>query len=522
MDWVNEETGTGVLLADSSQKVLSIGPEFTRISGLEEAAVYTMRSSEIVRLLQERSDEMSVRTIPLTDKEKVYQLDLIMVRQIGEQRRQDDIIRRLAFQDPLTHLPNRMCLNRCLQSVLTNMRKKDMLAAVLFLDLDRFKAINDTLGHAAGDELLKEAAHRLQNCLRKGDHISRLGGDEFICVLVNLTDQAEAEHLAKKIISRMTDPFLLQGKEFYVTASLGISVYPYHGDEGETLIANADAAMYRAKSEGRNKYKLFSYEMNALSFEKMLLEQSLRKAIQNDELLLHYQPQVDIETGQIIGVEALVRWMHPEFGLIAPSEFIPLAEEIGLICDLGYWIMLSACQQSKAWHESGLPPVVLSVNVSASQFQHHDFLSQVDTVLELSGLEPQWLQLEITESVLVQEVEQTVERLNELKRRGIQIAVDDFGTGYSSLSYLKKFSIDVLKIDRVFIRDIVHNSNDQAITNAVIRLAHDLNLKVVAEGVEFQEQLECIKTPQCDAMQGFLFSAPLPPKEMEKLLYSSR
>lgn len=509
----------GSILLDAEGSVVSVSPNLHSLLELPDIILWSMPKSEIQALLSLGIPGLTGEFTPLLDQEGKLVQELFTIRRtLQDQDTSNEKLRYLAYHDPLTDLPNRMCFHRCLNRVIKKAEARRGIAAVLFLDLDRFKSINDTLGHAVGDLLLQEVSDRLKDCLHREDYLSRMGGDEFTCVLSNIRDQAEAEQAAGHMIASLSKPFILQGKEYTVTTSIGISLYPYHGDDVETLLTNADTAMYRAKENGRNGYKFYSHEMNAVSFEKLLLEQSLGKAIGQEELRLYYQPQVDIATGEVVGLEALVRWQHPEFGLIPPSEFVPIAEESGLIVDLGRWVLLAACRQAMEWRQLGLPPVKMSVNVSAKQFFRDEFTTELLSILKETGMAPDGLELELTETALIQDVQQTIDKLIRIRALGVKIALDDFGTGYSSLLYLKRFPLDVIKIDRVFIRDIAENANDQAIAQAVIRMAHDLNLKVVAEGIETKEQLDQIRKPHCDIMQGYLFSRPVPPEEILRLL----
>ena len=518
MEMYSEMFNIGVLLADREGRALTADPVFCRLAGLRLGDPAGMRLPDLIARIEAHAPDAQHRTIRMPGESGREAHFALIVRQPEAPDCPEEEIRHLALHDPLTDLPNRRYLHQHLEAILKKSRSTGGQSAILFLDLDRFKAINDTLGHAAGDRLLQEAAKRIRACLRAGDRIARVGGDEFVCVVPDVASERDAADVAARIIEQMSRPFLLSGQEMYITTSIGVSLYPYHGDDFETLIANADTAMYRAKQEGRNEYRIYAYEMNAMSFEKMLLEQSLRKAIAEDELLLYYQPQVEVDSGRVIGLEALVRWQHAEFGLIPPSEFIPIAEETGLIVPLGNWVLKQACMQSKRWQEEGRLPIKVSVNVSARQFQHPEFVSCVAAIVDLTGMRPELLELEITESIFIQDVNATIAKLNELKRMGLRIAVDDFGTGYSSLNYLRQFPLDVLKIDRAFIRDIAHNAHDQAITDAMIRLAHDLGLLVVAEGVETVEQLARVSKPRCDIVQGYLYSVPLPPDRIGEWL----
>lgn len=419
--------------------------------------------------------------------------------------------------DALTNLPNRVLFEDRLTLALAHAAQERKMLAVTFVDLDRFKTIVDTLGHGVGDDLLRQVANRLAACLPPDGTLARLGGDEFV-VLLPLIDRADkAVQLAHQFIEALQPAFQSNGHELHLTTSIGISLYPYDGEEAETLLKNADTALYRAKERGRNNYQLYTPAMNARAFERLAMENSLRKALERREFLLHYQPQVDAKTGVIVGVETLLRWRHPDLGLVYPSEFIGLAEETGLIVPLGTWVLRTACAQNKAWRDAGWPLISVAVNLSSRQFQNHHLVEMISQILEETGLDPAALELEITESVAMQNADYSSVLLRDLKRRGIQIALDDFGTGYSSLSYLKTFPIDTLKIDQSFVRDLTEDSNDAAIANAIIVLAHSLKLQVVAEGVENATQARFLEEHGCDRWQGFMVSHPLSASAFEAL-----
>jgi diguanylate cyclase (GGDEF)-like protein len=384
------------------------------------------------------------------------------------------------------------------------------LVALLFLDLDRFKAINDTLGHLVGDELLVAVSNRLKTCVRKIDTIARLGGDEFTIVIEEVATPFDAELVCRKIIKTLEVPLEIQGQEIYATTSIGVTFFPSDATEVTGLIRNADAAMYRAKDEGRNKYHLFTSDLNARAVERLSIESALRHAISRDELFLCYQPKVNLQTGEVLGVEALLRWQHPHRGLVSPVDFVPIAEETGLIVPIGEWVLRRACEDALRWSRCGIDSVKVAVNLSARQFRQGDILKMVEGLLYELRFDPNQLELEITESLLMDDPEASRVALYDLKALGLTIYLDDFGTGYSSLAYLKKFPIDGLKIDRSFIRDIPGDPDDEAITRAIVALSQALRLKVVAEGVESQAQLDFLNLEGCDEVQGYLFSKPLP------------
>ncbi|HZR68226.1 MAG TPA: PAS domain S-box protein [Burkholderiales bacterium] len=428
----------------------------------------------------------------------------------------------LAQFDSLTGLPNRHLFRDRLMQAMARARRSGKAMAVLFIDLDRFKLINDTLGHGAGDRLLKEATGRLRSCVRSSDTVGRFGGDEFGAIITDLAKPADASLVAQKIIDALARPFQLDGHESYVTASVGITLFPADGEEAGTLIMNADAAMYRAKEQGRNTYQYFTREMNERAMQRVTMESALRRAIERREFLLHYQPKVSITTGEVCGFEALLRWQHPESGLVPPLQFIPVLEDTGLIVAVGEWVITEVCEQIARWSRDGfrVPPV--AVNLSARQFQQKGLEETVAGALRASGIDPKLLQFELTESLLMKEPEVAARTLRGLKEIGVTLSVDDFGTGYSSLSYLKRFPIDALKIDRAFIRDVTVDPDDAAITFAIIGLAHSLKLKVIAEGVETRDQLDFLETHGCDEMQGFLFSRAVSAEECARMLREKR
>lgn len=426
-----------------------------------------------------------------------------------ERKQAAETIRHLAYHDSLTSLPNRMLFrDRFLHALALAHRKKEMLA-MLFLDLDRFKKINDTLGHAAGDRLLQAVAERLKKTLREGDTIARLGGDEFMILLSGVKAVEDAAKVAEKILYAIRPSFRIDGHELHITTSIGISLYPYDGQDTDTLVKNADIALYRAKEYGRNNYQLYTAAMNARAFEQLALENSLRRALEREELFLMYQPLIDLKTRTISGLEALVRWQSPNGQIHPPDTFIPLAEDTGLIVPMGEWIFNTACRQIKLWQSQGLEIYPVAVNLSARQFQQQNLIGEISKALEEHQVEPQYLAIELTESTILKNADLAIDTLREFKLMGIQISIDDFGTGYSSLSYLKRFPVDALKIDRSFVNDCIENADDAAIVSAIISMAHSLKLQVVAEGVETGSQLEFLRTQNCDKMQGYLISPPM-------------
>jgi len=426
----------------------------------------------------------------------------------------------LARHDVLTNLPNRTLLDdRMAQAIALALRNGTRLA-VLFVDVDGFKHINDSLGHAIGDALLQAVATRLLACVRGSDTVARRGGDEFVIVLSQLEHADAASLIAEKVLASVAVPTVLANHVLHVTASVGVSLYPDDGEEAEALLHAADAAMYHAKERGRNNYQFFTRQMNARAAARRSLEVSLRKAVPRQEFMLQYQPKFNLETAGMTGVEALLRWHHPTRGLIAPGDFVPIAEECGLILPIGRWVLREACRQARAGQDEGLRPVAMAVNVSAIEFRAKGFLEHVATILRETGLAPRYLELEVTESVLMAQVDSTAAVLRALKDLGVQLAIDDFGTGYSSLSYLSRFPIDTLKIDRTFIHGMTAVGHDAAIINAIIAMGHSLNQRVVAEGIETVEQRVLLHTHRCDDGQGFYFSYPVAATECADLLRS--
>ncbi|MDC4203907.1 MAG: EAL domain-containing protein [Candidatus Manganitrophus sp.] len=439
-------------------------------------------------------------------------------RDVTDWKRAEERLIELAHFDQLTGLPNRTLFQDRLRQALPQASRNGKLVALLFLDLDRFKLVNDSLGHTVGDLLLKEAAGRLTRCVRKSDTVARLGGDEFIVILTNITSVHDAAKVAQKILDDFSRPFGLQGPELFVTPSIGITLYPFDGDDIDLLLKNADTAMYRAKQMGRNNYQFYSAEMNTATIAQLTLESSLRYALKREEFLIHYQPQVDLKTGRITSVEALLRWQHPSLGLVSPQEFIPIAEETGLIVPIGEWVLRTACAQAAAWQKANLPLMHMVVNLSIRQFKQPQLIETVERILGETGLSARHLGLELTESMLMENEERTVATLTQLNKLGIQISIDDFGTGYSSLRYLKCFPIHILKIDQSFVREIETNATDAAIVTSIIALARNLGLRVVAEGVESAAQLKFLRANGCDGMQGYYFSKPLSSEALEKKL----
>jgi diguanylate cyclase (GGDEF)-like protein len=436
-------------------------------------------------------------------------------RDITDRKSAEARISYLATRDPLTELPNRVLFNDRLEQGIVAARRSHQSLALMFIDLDRFKNINDSLGHQVGDLLLKEVAARMQACVRKGDTLSRLGGDEFVVTLEGLQQAEDAAQVAGKIIQALARPCEIAGHTLTTSCSIGISIFPEDADDDRTLMKNADTAMYHAKEKGRNNYQFFSPEMNVRAVERHNLETALRLALERQEFTLHYQPQVDIRSGKVIGVEALLRWHHPERGLLSPATFIAVAEESGLIEPLGQWVVRTACERARAWQDAGYPIIKMAVNISARQLNKpREFSRHLSRTLATTGLDPRYLELEMTESLLLHNADENIAVLRKLGQDGVRIAVDDFGTGYSSLAYLRQLPIDTLKIDRSFVRDLETDPEDAAIIQAVVAMAHSLGLQVTAEGVETHGQLTALGRIGCDEYQGYLFSKPLPAVEL--------
>jgi len=427
----------------------------------------------------------------------------------------------LTYHDTLTNLPNRDLFNDRLQQSIREYRRLERPVGVLMLGLDRFSKLNDTLGHHAGDELLKECAQRLRDCLREHDTVSRYSGDTFAIVLPNLQEARDVARIATKIIEYMNQPFQIEGLELFVTVSIGITVFPIDTHDAETLIKNAEATMYQVKQQGGNSYQYYETSTNAEAMERLQLETRLRRALERDEFILHYQPKIELHTGRLSGFEALLRWCPDGANPISPAKFIPILEDTGLIVPVGEWVLRTACQQNKLWQEAHLFPVRVAVNLSARQFRDRNLVEVVTRVLADTGLEAHWLELEITESMMMENTEHTMQILQELHAMGVHLSIDDFGTGYSSLAYLKRMPIHTLKIDRSFVQDIIRDKSDAAVVQTIIAMAHNLDLRVVAEGTETAEQVDFLRNQRCDETQGFYFSKPLPAAEIRTMLSNS-
>ena len=443
---------------------------------------------------------------------------VIVFHDVSEAKAMATKMAHLAQHDSLTNLPNRVLLNDRIAQAITLANRHHTHLALLFLDLDNFKHINDSLGHATGDKLLRLVTERLKECVRESDTVSRVGGDEFVILLAENKNSEDAGVSAQKILDALQAMHLIGKSQLHITTSIGISVYPADGINAETLIKSADTAMYHAKGKGRNNYQFFKSEMNTRAVERLIIENNLRLALEKQQFILYYQPKVNLNTGQITGVEALLRWQHDEWGEIVPDIFVPVAEDTGLIIPIGRWVLRQACMQAKIWQGAGLQDITLAINISAQEFLQKDFVAGVRAILIETGLAAHFLELEITESVLMRDAECSKNILQQLKKMGIKLAVDDFGTGYSSLSYLQRFPIDVLKIDRSFVQNIESAKDDGIIVSAIISMGNSLKLKVVAEGVETPSQLAFLKARQCEEGQGYFFSHPLIAENFAELL----
>ncbi|MDY6936106.1 MAG: EAL domain-containing protein [Cyanobacteriota bacterium] len=443
---------------------------------------------------------------------------LCMVRDITARKHAEQMIHYQAFYDELTGLPNRSLFNQHLEEAIANAKERSYAMGVMFLDIDRFKTINDTLGHANGDRVVYEFGQRLSECMRSSDVVARWGGDEFTILLPYLKNPEAAQEIAQRILDTLKTPFQIGDRELYIGSSIGIALYPEHGDDSETLLRNADVALYRVKEQGRQNFQLYIPAMNSQASMRLSLENSLYQALEREEFSLYYQPQIDVTTGKITGMEALLRWYHPHFGLVSPDRFIPLAEETGTIVPIGEWILQTACAQNQAWHAAGFGHLKMSVNLSVRQFQHPHLVSDIAKILQDTGLDAQFLELEITETTLMQNIEMARPISVALQEMGIHLALDDFGTGYSSLGYLKQLPFHTLKIDRSFIHDLDETSPDMAIVSAILALGSGLDLRVIAEGVETQFQLDLLSNLNCRQMQGYLFAAPLKALDATKFL----
>jgi len=536
-------SGEGILVTDAEHRIVSVNPAFETVTGYaadevlgntpvlfssthqDESFFATMRAileraghwqGEVWNrrkngeLYPEWLGVSAVREADGSARYYVYIFSDMTERKAAQAR-----IEFLAHHDPLTELPNRLLLRDRMAQAMALAARSQSRVALLFLDLDRFKKINDSLGHPVGDALLKAIVDRLKGCVRDSDTISRQGGDEFIIVLNEVRDTDAVARVADKIQQRMGQPFHVGEHNLMTSFSIGVAIYPDDGNDFDTLLKKADTAMYHAKEAGRNSHRFFTEQMNLQVVEHLTLETQLRRALDNREFVLHYQPQLDLQERTIVGVEALVRWNNPESGLVPPGKFIPVAEDSGLIVQIGAWVLREACRQARAWQDAGLPPFVMAVNLSAIQFKRLDLVNTVIEALVLSDLDSQWLELELTESILLQDAEATLDTVHRLKALGVKLSVDDFGTGYSSLAYLKRFAVDKLKIDQSFVRDLASDPDDAAIVRAIIQMAHSLKLRTIAEGVETEELCNLLQLFRCDEVQGYWLAQPLPADELE-------
>lgn len=524
------------------ERLIYVNPQFENISGyskeeIENMSILNFFNIEdklfVKRFIRKMSNDFSEITeqirvvrkdgsnaeIELSGKAIKYNDKLAIIGticDITDKKRAEEKIRHMAYHDALTGLPNRYQLNEYIHKAIARARRKSQSIAVIFIDLDRFKVINDTMGHEFGDRVLKNVSKRLLRCVREEDVVSRHGGDEFIILMEDITKQ-QIEKVSQRIIEEMSKAFVVNNHEVYTSPSIGISVYPKNGEDVITLIKNADAAMYLAKEKGKNTYQFYESRLNNIVTRKMNIEGGLRRAIENNEFILHYQPQINLSTSKVTGVEALIRWQHPQLGVVPPMEFIPLAEETGLILSIGKWVLETACRQCVEWQDSGLPPINMAVNISARQMQHKDFVKTVREVIEETGMNPELLELELTESMMKDPDELRV-LLYELKTMNIKISIDDFGTGYSSFNMLNQLPIDKLKIDRSFINDLLKRNSTRSLARTIIDLGCNLNFEVIAEGVEESEQAAFLRENKCNMAQGYLYSRPLPSGDIRKLI----
>lgn len=543
---VFENTTEGVMIADGKGKIISVNRAFSAITGYREDELIG-KTAAILK--SGRQDKQFYDTMWKSITETGYWkgeiwnrrkngdiypewLNISAVRDgrgevthhvavfsdISAIKESESKLNHLAHHDPLTGLPNRLLLNARMHQSMAHARRNSTMVAVMFLDLDKFKNVNDTLGHPIGDLLLQEVAQRLNACLREEDTVSRLGGDEFVILLESLHDTLFASYVAHKINAALSEKFILEQHEIFISCSIGISIFPNDGVDITALFKNADSALYRSKEQGRNNYQYYTEDLSIRAMERLLMENDLRYALKRNELVLHYQPQVDLYNGSIIGMEALLRWQHPKRGLMPPGDFITLAEETGLIHPIGEWVLRTACARLKAWMDDGLPKVRISVNLSLVQFKQNNLAEIVAAALHDSKLPPECLELELTESMIMQDAENTILILRKIKALGVKIAIDDFGTGYSSLSYLKRLPIDRIKIDQSFVRNITSDPADAAVSQAIISMSHSLNLSTIAEGVETEAQMEFLRSRNCNEIQGFHFSRPVPEQEMERMM----
>jgi diguanylate cyclase (GGDEF)-like protein len=472
----------------------------------------------VIKNRQDKEYAVRITRRPVFSKEGSQAGNVYAINDLTEIIRINKKIALIATHDTLTGLPNRSLIQDLIKQAISSAEREGSTFAVLFIDLDGFKKINDGMGHVCGDVLLQVVAKRLENCIRKSDTTARWGGDEFIVLLDKLSNPSDAADISIKIKSSLAKEFNIRNQDVFVTPSIGIILFPADGQQVDTLIARADTAMYNVKIRSKNDFCFYSQDFETQAKEKLILDAQLRHALQSNEFKIHYQPQFDLNSSQLMGMEALIRWQHPQKGLIAPDEFIPLAEETGLIVPIGEWLIKTICQQLKIWKQQGLSPPQLAINISARQFLQKNLVTLITQEMDRHGIAPNSIQIEITESMMIQDIEQVNSIMNEFKSAGISIAIDDFGTGYSSLEYLKRLPIDKLKIDKSFIGNILNNSDDASIVQAVIAMGHSMNMQIIAEGVETKEQAEFLSNRNCDYAQGFYFSKPVSALDMEKEL----
>lgn len=534
---VIENISEGVIITDEMGRILSVNPAFEIVTGYSEdevlgknprifqsgihgAEFYKTMWSEIIATgnwkgeiwNKKKNGEVYPEWLTISsikDKKGRITNHVAVFSDITDRKLTEDKLRKLAHYDTLTGVANRYSLNTRLESLIHTASRYNQQIAILFLDLDRFKHINDTLGHSYGDLLLKEVSLRLKGLIKNKDMIARLGGDEFVIVLTNIKHPKEAVQVAEEIIRALTNSFLLNHHEVYISTSIGISLFPLDGLSMDTLLRNADKAMYQAKSRGKNQYELYHQDMHTNESKQMKMEVFLRKAIENDEFFLVYHPQLNVKTGQIVGVEALIRWRQEELGVVSPAQFIPMAEETGLIVPISEWVIKQACEDIMNLHIRGFGHLFVSINISALHFNQDTFVKSIETILDQTNVNPHSVEFELTESTIMPNAQETIDKLVKLKRLGIKLSVDDFGTGYSSLSYLNRFPLDKLKIDKSFIGSIGKYQDDSSIVEAIISIAHRLNLVIVAEGVESKRQLDFLKEENCDIIQGFYITEPI-------------
>ncbi len=543
---VIEATSEAVLIADHEFRVTAINPAFTTITGydaddivgkiphLEDSrAGDDPLYAQMWRAIEDHDqwegefwnrrkngEEYAVRASisSIKDEDGKIQRYAALINDITERKQTDERIRFQANYDSLTGLPNRSLFLDQLDQAFDRVKRTNKKIALMFVDLDRFKWINDTLGHDAGDDLLLQVADRMKNCVRRVDTVARLGGDEFTIIMQDVDEEKHTRLVAEKVIEALSEPFRLKDKEANIGASIGISIGPSDAENTTTLLCNADLAMYAAKKAGRNTYKFFTPDMNEEAQARLEMENDLRHAIDRDELLVYYQPIVDLKTGRVSAAEALIRWRHPKRGLVSPVEFIPLAEETGLIGPIGEFVLIASCVRIKAWHDAGHKDLTVSVNLSSRQLRQGLSTEVISEILDFTNVSAEHLAFEITESQMMEDIQGSIEWLNEIKGLGVRLSIDDFGTGYSSLSYLRKFPIDTLKIDKSFVHDMTFNADDASLVEAITAMARSLKLRVIAEGVETREQLDHLRALGCDLIQGYYFSKPLQPDEFERLL----